>query len=133
MLTAAHCVLTRDTGVLVANLDIGFVKLGQEAAVKVDAFPFTRFGVLHGKVVKIATDAVDELEAKRAMANATGATAGANATSGQQGQPQSFVFPVTLSLEETGMTVNNATIPLSQGMTVTAEIRVSCTNSVSIT
>ena len=36
---------------LVANLDIGFVKVGQEAVIKVDAFPFTRFGVLHGKVV----------------------------------------------------------------------------------
>jgi hypothetical protein len=40
---------------LVANLDIGFVKLGQKAAIKVDAFPFTRFGVLNGKVVEIAS------------------------------------------------------------------------------
>ena len=45
---------------LVANLDIGFVKLGQDAVIKVDAFPFTRFGVLHGKVVKIASGAIDE-------------------------------------------------------------------------
>jgi hemolysin D len=37
--------------------------------VKVDAFPFTRFGVLHGKVVKIASGAIDEQEAKRALAN----------------------------------------------------------------
>ena len=34
---------------LVPNLDIGFIKPGQHAAIKIDAFPFTRFGVLHGK------------------------------------------------------------------------------------
>ncbi|TGV64597.1 HlyD family efflux transporter periplasmic adaptor subunit, partial [Mesorhizobium sp. M2D.F.Ca.ET.160.01.1.1] len=37
---------------LVANLDIGFVKPGQIAVIKVDAFPFTRFGVLHGRVTR---------------------------------------------------------------------------------
>ena len=58
---------------LVANLDIGFVKPGEDAVIKVDAFPFTRFGVLHGKVVKIASGAIAEQEAKRALANATAA------------------------------------------------------------
>ena len=56
---------------LVANLDIGFVKPGQDAVIKVDAFPFTRFGALHGKVVKIASAAISEQDAKRALANAT--------------------------------------------------------------
>jgi hemolysin D len=55
---------------LVANLDIGFVKLGQSAAIKVDAFPFTRFGVLHGNVMRVASEAVEEQEAKRGLANA---------------------------------------------------------------
>ena len=36
---------------LVANIDVGFVKVGQTAVIKVDAFPFTRFGALSGKVV----------------------------------------------------------------------------------
>ncbi len=56
---------------LVANLDIGFVKPGQDAVIKVDAFPFTRFGALHGKVVNIASAAIAEQDAKRALANAT--------------------------------------------------------------
>ena len=108
---------------LVANLDIGFVKLGQAAVIKVDAFPFTRFGVLHGKVVKIASAAIPEEEAKRALANATAA---ANATSSPQtapGQQQSFVFPVTVALDETAMTIDNAIIPLTPGMTVSVEIK----------
>lgn len=109
---------------LVANLDIGFVKLGQSATIKVDAFPFTRFGVLHGKVVRIDSEAVEEQEAKRGLANApaTANTAGAPPAS-QAGQPQSFVFPVTVALEEQAMNINDATIPLTSGMTVTVEIK----------
>jgi hemolysin D len=111
---------------LVANLDIGFVKLGQRAAIKVDAFPFTRFGVLDGKVMHVASEAVEEQEAKRGLANAP-ATANANTAgappAGQAGQPQSFVFPVTVALEEQAMNINGATIPLTSGMTVTVEIK----------
>lgn len=109
---------------LVANLDIGFVKLGQSAAIKLDAFPFTRFGVLHGKVMRIASEAVEEQEAKRGLANAP-ATANMAGTppASQGGQPQSFVFPVTVALEEQAMNINGATIPLTAGMTATVEIK----------
>ncbi len=108
---------------LVSNLDIGFVKLGQPAVVKVDAFPFTRFGVLHGKVVKIAPGAVAEEDAKRALANATAAASPAQEPQAGPGQPESFVFPVTIALDETAMTIDNAIIPLAPGMTVTVEIK----------
>ena len=40
---------------LVANLDVGFLRPDQDAVIKIDAFPFTRFGALHGKVVNIAS------------------------------------------------------------------------------
>ncbi len=109
---------------LVANLDIGFVKLGQEASVKVDAFPFTRFGVLHGKVVAIAPEAVDEQAAKRAQANVTAGANAANApASGAPGQPDVFVFPVTIALDETTIALGDAQIPIAPGMTTTVEIR----------
>jgi hemolysin D len=109
---------------LVANLDIGFVKLGQDAAIKVDAFPFTRFGVLHGKVIRIASEAVDEEEAKRDLANATAAAnSGAAAPASAPGQPESFVFPVTVALDEKAMQIDDATIPLTAGMTVSVEIK----------
>ena len=108
---------------LVPNLDIGFVKLGQPAAIKVDAFPFTRFGVLHGKVVKIASAALPEEEAKRALANATAAANAAQVPSAAPGQAESFVFPVTVALDETAMKIDGAIIPLTPGMTVTVEIK----------
>ena len=109
--------------VLVANLDIGFVKLGQPAVIKVDAFPFTRFGVLNGKVVKIASGAIPEEEAKRALANAAAAANPAQTPSTVPGQAESFVFPVTVALDETTMTIDNSVIPLTPGMTVTVEIK----------
>ena len=108
---------------LVANTDIGFVKLGQEAAVKVDAFPFTRFGVLKGKVTRIASEAVNETEAKRAMANVVNAgNAPTNPTSAP-GQPDSFVFPVTVELEQTTMRIGGVDVPLAPGMTASVEIK----------
>ena len=108
---------------LVANLDIGFVKPGQDAVIKVDAFPFTRFGALHGKVVNIASAAIAEQDAKRALANATASANAAAEPPTAPGQPESFVFPVIVSLDETAMKIDNATIPLTPGMTVTVEIR----------
>jgi hemolysin D len=106
---------------LVANMDIGFVRIGQEVAVKLDAFPFTRFGALHGKVVAVAAAAVDEQQAKRSLANAT--TPGNAPESAAPGQAQSFVFPVTVAIDETAMRVDGATIPLTPGMTATVDIK----------
>ncbi len=108
---------------LVANLDIGFVKLGQEAVVKVDAFPFTRFGTLKGKVVRIAQQAVDETEAKRALADVTAPSNAIPPQTSGPGLPESFVFPVTVALDATTMKVGPSEIPLNPGMTVTVEIK----------
>jgi hemolysin D len=107
--------------VYMGNGDIGFVRLGQEATIKVDAFPFTRYGTLHGRVTRIATDAVDDQDARRAQANATSLANAANANppAGQQ----TFVFPVTLSLDARALAIDDAVVPLSPGMTVTAEVR----------
>jgi hemolysin D len=42
----------------IENKDIGFVSAGQEAEIKVEAFPFTRYGVIDGKVNNLSGDAV---------------------------------------------------------------------------
>ena len=43
---------------MVSNRDIGFVEPGQEAEIKVATFNFTRYGLLHGKVLSVSQDAV---------------------------------------------------------------------------
>lgn len=42
----------------VMNRDIGFVRTGQEVTVKLEAFPFTRYGTLKGRLTAINRDAV---------------------------------------------------------------------------
>ena len=46
----------------ILNKDIGFVRVGQEAAVKLEAFPFTRYGTVPGRVRSISRDAVQDKE-----------------------------------------------------------------------
>src|SRR5262245_22805225 len=43
---------------MVSNRDIGFVRPGQEAEVKIDTFNFTRYGLLHGRVLNVSQDAI---------------------------------------------------------------------------
>jgi hemolysin D len=42
----------------VSNRDIGFVEAGQEAEIKVATFYFTRYGLLHGRVLMVSRDAI---------------------------------------------------------------------------
>lgn len=44
----------------VQNKDIGFVKVGQRVAVKLEAFNFTDYGMLEGTVADISRDAIDQ-------------------------------------------------------------------------
>jgi hemolysin D len=44
----------------VINRDIGFVFEGQSAEVKVDAFDYTKHGMIHGQVTLVSKDAVDD-------------------------------------------------------------------------
>jgi hemolysin D len=43
---------------MISNRDIGFVEFGQDAAIKVDTFNFTRYGLMHGKVLTVSHDAI---------------------------------------------------------------------------
>src|SRR5512142_819738 len=59
---------------MVPNKDIGFVRAGQPAEIKVDTFNFTRYGLLHGEVTDVSPDAitrekpVDKAEQSRSAA-----------------------------------------------------------------
>jgi hemolysin D len=44
----------------VAQRDIGFVHIGQRAVVKFDAYDYTRYGTLAGRVARLSKDAVHE-------------------------------------------------------------------------
>jgi len=46
--------------VKIMNRDIGFVREGQPVAIKLEAFPFTRYGTLPGEVESISSDALED-------------------------------------------------------------------------
>lgn len=47
---------------MVLNKDIGFVREGQPAEIKLEAFPFTRYGVINGTVERISQDSIEHKE-----------------------------------------------------------------------
>jgi len=84
----------------VENKDVGFVNVGQDAIVKIDAFPYTRYGYLTGKVISVSNNAAPAKDRK-----------------------QGLTFTTRVSLPTSQIRVNNKSINLTPGMEVTAEIR----------
>ncbi len=107
--------------VYMPNQDMGFVHEGADVTVKVDSFPFTRFGTLSGKVVRIARDAVAEPEANQFIAT-PGSSPRSRGAGGTQ-RMQNLVFPVTVALDQQYIVVDGARVPLSAGMTAQAEVK----------
>jgi hemolysin D len=104
-----------------ANTDVGFVTNEQKAVVKVDAFPFTRYGTINATVKHIALDAIPEPDAQNTEADATKSNKNAKMFAGAQ-RTQNLVFPITLTPDKTTMNVNARTVPLTPGMSVSIEI-----------
>lgn len=103
------------------NKDIGFVKEGQEVAIKVESFPFTRYGLLAGKVTRIARDAIPQADA--AMIEGNPAKPGESLGFAGAQRMQNLVFPITITIEAPELVADGRRIPMSPGMTVTAEIK----------
>jgi hemolysin D len=103
------------------NKDIGFVKKDQQAVVKIEAFPFTRYGALDAVVTHVAHDAVPEPEAQSTEGNPAKATKN-NYFGGAQ-RTQNLVFPVTLRSQKGTMDIDGVDVPLTPGMGVTVEIK----------
>ncbi|MEH6949882.1 HlyD family type I secretion periplasmic adaptor subunit [Nitrobacter sp. NHB1] len=103
---------------MVSNRDIGFVHAGQKAEIKVDTFNFTRYGLLHGEVLSLSSDAITRDKQQNASNDRT---AGAAATSEPRGQELEYAARV--SLDRTDMQVDEKLVKLSPGMAVTVEIK----------
>lgn len=84
--------------VVVDNKDIGFVNAGQAAQIKLETFPFTRYGTVPATVKSVVADAVND-------------------------EKKGAIFPATLTLNQSAIDVDGKRISLSPGMNVTAEIK----------
>jgi hemolysin D len=105
----------------VANKDIGFLKTGQDAIIKVEAFPFTSYGTLPARITRVSTEAIPEPDAQQKEANGASSGRAILAAGGQR--VQNLVFPVTLALDKEAITTAASEIPVSNGMAVTVEVK----------
>jgi hemolysin D len=102
-----------------ANDDVGFVHAGQDAEIKVHTFNFTRYGVLHGKVLSVSPDTIarDGRDVAEARTRSQGATDNA-----QQGQDD-LVYAARISLDQHQLKADDRVVELGPGMAVTVEVK----------
>lgn len=105
---------------MVLNNDIGFVHDGDPVEVKVDTFNFTKYGLLHGKVVSVSRDAIarDKTNVQAEAQRQSGQTARSSEPPGQE-----LLYAARIALAETKMQVEDRVVDLAPGMAVTAEIK----------
>lgn len=83
----------------VMSKDIGFIREGMPVLVKIDTFDFQKYGMINGKVKKIAKDSVDD-------------------------QKLGPVYDVYITPLNKTLMVEGHETPISTGMSLTAEIKV---------
>jgi hemolysin D len=107
----------------VLNSDIGFVREGQPAVIKIDTFPYTRYGTIAGTVTKVAADAITGAEAIRQQKNAASpASRGTASDTNAAQQTDDLVFSVVVAPAVSTIDVEGKKVALSPGMSVVAEI-----------
>jgi len=80
------------------NKDIGFVTANQSAEIKLEAFPFTQFGVIEGEIIHVSADAINH-------------------------EQQGLIFPITTRLKQQQIYANGTWINLQPGMQASVEIK----------
>ncbi|MHB1094004.1 HlyD family type I secretion periplasmic adaptor subunit [Thiobacillus sp.] len=83
---------------MLPNKDIGFVDPGQDAEVKVETFPFTKYGTIHGKITQVSSDAI-------------------------QDEKLGLIYSTRVKLAKDTIRVENKTVRLTPGMAVTVEVK----------
>jgi hemolysin D len=104
----------------VENKDIGFVREGQEVEVKLDAFPFTRYGLVKGKVRKLSHDATPTTMPPQDRSSPKDAQSAGNA---QQQPTSDLAYSAKITLDRDWIGVEDKQERFQPGMRVSAEIK----------
>ncbi len=89
---------TLEVDARVLNKDVGFVEAGQIVEVKLEAFPFTRYGTIHGEIQHVSRDAVED-------------------------EQQGLIYQAKVALDRQDIVVNGREVNLAAGMNATVEIK----------
>lgn len=92
--------------VYLQNKDIGFVKKGDAAEIKIHTFPFTQYGVIDAKVTRISNDAFSMEQTRK-----------------DPSQNEGLVYTMGLVMAKSTLHVNGQEVSLMPGMAVTAEVK----------
>jgi hemolysin D len=92
------------------NKDAGFIQPGQSVEIKVESFPFTRYGTVPGKVQHVSGDAMQDAQGK-------------SGGGGQMADQQGPMYSVRIALDTDHIQAEGRTVALTPGMAVTAEIK----------
>lgn len=103
----------------VSNRDIGFVRVGDGVAIKIDTFNFTQYGLLHGRVLSISQDSI----ARSRPPDKPGDPQSGSTAASSEPRGEELVYAARISLDTTRMQVEDNAVELSPGMAVTAEIK----------
>lgn len=82
----------------VENKDIGFVSAGQDAEIKIETFPYTKYGTIDGEVKNVSSDAI-------------------------QDEQRGLIYSSRVKLERSTIRVGQKRVNLAPGMAVTVEIK----------
>jgi hemolysin D len=84
--------------VVVLNRDIGFVEVGQSVELKLETFPFTRYGLIEGEVKQVWRDAIPD-------------------------EKQGLIYKAEIRLKADRILIGSRWVMLSPGMSVQAEVK----------
>lgn len=80
------------------NKDVGFITAGQQAEIKIETFPYTKYGIVPGVVTSVSNDALND-------------------------EKRGLVYAMRIALSRPSVNINNRDIRLAPGMAITAEIK----------
>lgn len=83
---------------MLENKDIGFVNAGQNAAIKIETFHYTKYGLIPGTVQNVSLDAI-------------------------QDEKRGLIYATRVKLNRNTMNIEGKQAKLAPGMAVTVEIK----------
>lgn len=89
---------TLEVEALVQNKDIGFVHAGQAAEIKIETFPFTKYGIIDAEIRHLSNDAIAD-------------------------EKLGLIYAARVLMKKSVINVNGKQVNLTPGMAVTVEIK----------
>lgn len=102
------------------STDIGFVTTDQDVEIKVDAYPYTRYGLLKGKVLSVTEDA--DPKSNPNEPNPSGSQRRADQVDMIEGSDR-LLYTVRIAITSEPFKINDKPVRLMSGMSVRSEIK----------